>query len=135
RFTVTLNYSQSEDQGEGRPICSGHRHSLYSRILRDLSWQGARVQIELRSRRFYCRSADCRRKIFTERFPNLTVAYGAPSDRGAGSHPVRPSMDRMWRSSKTRRSPFRMIFSRSYLTPSCDSTLRAILVTVPVPSV
>jgi transposase len=62
-------------------VCSCHVHSLYSRILRDLSWQGARVQIELRSRRFYCRSADCRRKIFTERFPNLAVAYGRQTNR------------------------------------------------------
>jgi transposase len=61
--------------------CSCHVHSLYNRILRDLSWQGARVQIKLRSRRFYCRSADCRRKIFTERFPNLTVAHGRQTNR------------------------------------------------------
>jgi transposase len=56
-------------------------HSQYARTLRDLSCQGARVRIELRSRRFYCRSPDCRRKIFTERFPNLAVAYGRQTNR------------------------------------------------------
>lgn len=61
--------------------CSCHVHSQYGRTLRDLSWQGARVRIQLRSRRFYCRSQDCRRKIFTERFPNLTVDYGRQTDR------------------------------------------------------
>lgn len=60
---------------------SCHVHSQYGRTLRDLSWQGARVRIELRSRRFYCRSPDCRLKIFTERFPNLTVAYGRQTNR------------------------------------------------------
>ena len=45
------------------------------------SWQGACVRLELHSRRFYCRSPDCRRKIFTERFPNLTVAYGRRTNR------------------------------------------------------
>src|ERR1700674_1282574 len=66
------------------PVCglhSCHVHSKYSRTLRDLPWQGAVVRIELRTRRFYCRSRDCRRKIFTERFPNLTVAYGHQTNR------------------------------------------------------
>jgi len=50
-------------------------------MLLDLPWQGASVRIELRTRRFYCRGSDCRRKIFTERFPNLTVAYGRQTNR------------------------------------------------------
>jgi transposase len=61
--------------------CSCHVHSQYGRTLLDLSWQGARVRIELNARRFYCRSHDCRRKIFTERFPSLTVAYGRQTNR------------------------------------------------------
>src|SRR4030095_84959 len=62
-------------------FCSCHVHSQYGRTLLDLSWQGARVRIKLRARRFYCRSRDCHRKIFTERFPNLTVAYGRQTNR------------------------------------------------------
>jgi transposase len=62
-------------------LCSCHVPSQYGRTLRDLPWQGARVRIELRTRRFYCRSKDCRRKIFTERFPSLTVAYGRQTTR------------------------------------------------------
>ena len=65
--------------------CSCQVHSQYGRTLRDVSWQGARVRIELRSRRFYCRSADCHRKIFTERFSNLTVAYGRQTNRHRGA--------------------------------------------------
>jgi transposase len=62
-------------------LCSCQVHSQYDRTLHDLPWQGASVRIELRTRRFYCRSRDCRRKIFTERFPNLTVAYGHQTNR------------------------------------------------------
>ncbi len=62
-------------------ICSCRVHSQYGRTLRDLSWQGAQVHLQLRTRRFYCRSRDCRRKIFTERFPNLTAAYARQTNR------------------------------------------------------
>jgi transposase len=65
--------------------CSCQVHSQYGRTLRDLSWQGARVRIELRSRRFYCRSPGCHRKIFTERFSDLTVAYGRQTNRHRGA--------------------------------------------------
>ena len=40
-----------------------------------------RCNFELRTRRFYCGASDCRRKVFTERFPNLTVAYGRQTNR------------------------------------------------------
>ncbi len=62
-------------------VCSSRVHSQYRRTLRDLSYQGARVAIQLRSRRFYCRSQGCHRKIFTERFPILTAAHGRQTDR------------------------------------------------------
>src|ERR1700759_4569698 len=68
------------------PVCgtwSDHVHSRYGRKLLDLSWLGSRVRIELNARRFYCRSPDCHRKIFTERFPTLTVAYGRQTNRYA----------------------------------------------------
>lgn len=66
------------------PVCSFrscHVHSQYSRTLRDLPWQGAVVRIWLRTRRFYCRSRDCRCRVFTERFPTLTVSYGRQTSR------------------------------------------------------
>src|SRR5271169_3290562 len=66
------------------PVCgagSCHVHSQYGRTLRDLPWQGAVVRIDLRTRRFYCRSLACRRKIFTERLPDLTVSYGRQTNR------------------------------------------------------
>src|SRR6202521_5753343 len=66
------------------PVCglhSCHVHSKYSRTLRDLPWQGAVVRIWLRTRRVYCRSRDCRRRIFTERFPTLAGSYGRQTNR------------------------------------------------------
>lgn len=64
-------------------VCSCHVHSQYGRTLRDLPWQGVRGRVALRTRRFYCRPGNCRRKIFSERFPNLTVAYGRQTNRHA----------------------------------------------------
>ena len=52
-------------------VPSVHVHSRYCRTLRDLPWQGVRVQIRLRTRRFYCKTLECRRQIFTERFAAL----------------------------------------------------------------
>jgi transposase len=57
-------------------IPSTHVHSRYYRTLRDLPWQGVRVQMRVRARRFYCRTRECQRQIFTERFPMLAYAGG-----------------------------------------------------------
>src|SRR5450432_1569060 len=62
-------------------VCSGHVHSRYGRTLRDLPLQGVSVRMSLRTRRFYCQSGDCRRKIFTERFPSLTASYSRQTNR------------------------------------------------------
>jgi transposase len=54
------------------PSCSGLKgsyHSRYHRCLRDLPWQGRKVQIRLRVRRFRCRNRECARKIFAEPIP------------------------------------------------------------------
>jgi transposase len=39
--------------------------------MRDLPWQGKRVEIHLQARRFRCRNNACDRKIFAERLPDL----------------------------------------------------------------
>ena len=62
-------------------VTFSHVHSQYGRTLLDLPLQGLSGRIELRTRRFYCRSKDGRRKIFTERFPSLTVAYARQTNR------------------------------------------------------
>jgi transposase len=56
------------------PACFESRvsyHSRYMRRMRDLPWQGKRVEIHLQARRFRCRNNACDRKIFAERLPDL----------------------------------------------------------------
>jgi transposase len=56
------------------PSCFESRvsyHSRYIRRMRDLPWQGKRVEIHLQARRFRCRNSACDRKIFAERLPDL----------------------------------------------------------------
>ena len=52
------------------PACLGSEvsyHSVYMRALRDLPWQGRRVEVRLRTRRFRCRNSECDRKVSAER--------------------------------------------------------------------
>ncbi len=52
-------------------------HSYYQRTLADLPWANLVVRLHLLVRKFFCDNAACRRKIFTERLPDLV----APSAR------------------------------------------------------
>ena len=66
------------------PLCqtlSGRIHSRYERVLRDLPWHGSIARLRLRCRRFYCRSPECSRKIFTERLPKVARRYGRSTER------------------------------------------------------
>ena len=58
------------------PLCdhpSFRRHSTYGRRLADLPWQGRRVELHLRVRRFRCFNDGCPRRVFAERLPEVTV--------------------------------------------------------------
>jgi len=48
-------------------------HSHYTRMLRDLPASGRPVHLKVDVRRFFCQESTCRRKIFAERFPSLTL--------------------------------------------------------------
>lgn len=66
------------------PACgirSGHIHSRYCRVLQDLPWQGSVVRIRLWTRRFYCRVAGCRCRIFTQRLPSVARPYARQTNR------------------------------------------------------
>jgi transposase len=56
-------------------------HSRYARTLTDLPWQGSTVQISLQTRRFFCRTSDCRRRIFAERLPGTAARYARRTRR------------------------------------------------------
>ena len=66
------------------PSChhvSNSLHSSYSRVLRDLPWQGASVELRLQVRRFRCRCRDCLRVTFVEALPMVCSRYGRQTGR------------------------------------------------------
>lgn len=66
------------------PLCGqdAHRiHSRYQRNLADVSWALVPVRIVLHTRRFFCDTPDCPRRIFTERLPTLTQPYARRTTR------------------------------------------------------
>ena len=60
------------------PLCMTRArriHSHYQRTLADLPWAQYRVRLQLRVRRWFCARRHCRRRIFTERLPTITVPW------------------------------------------------------------
>jgi transposase len=56
------------------PVCLGRRvsyHSYYYRSIRDLPWQGRRVRVQLRTRRFRCNEVRCPRRVFSEQIAGV----------------------------------------------------------------
>src|SRR5690349_7651803 len=77
----------------GQP--SARVHSHYYRTLADLPWAGIPTHISLWSRRFFCDTADCPRRVFTERLPGVAAPHGSFA-RLAGTHGVRARRE-TWR--------------------------------------
>jgi len=50
-------------------------HSHYTRTLADLPWSGVAVRLRLHTRRFFCSSLTCSRRVFTERLPGTAGRY------------------------------------------------------------
>ncbi|MEW6733139.1 MAG: transposase family protein [Acidobacteriota bacterium] len=66
------------------PLCqqpSRKVHSYYSRTLADLPWSGFAVSLLIHTRKFYCSTLDCKRKIFTERLPEVARSYARKTVR------------------------------------------------------
>jgi transposase len=79
RLTVSSTRPTGNCPACGQP---GTRvHSSYVRTLQDLPWQGTRVVIRWRSRKFFCDSPGCPQRIFTERLPAVTWPYGRRTAR------------------------------------------------------
>lgn len=80
---IALNVSITEFSATC-PACgirSRHIHSRYCRVLQDLPWQGFIVRIRLWTRRFYCRVAGCRCRIFTQRLPSIARPHARQTSR------------------------------------------------------
>ncbi len=60
------------------PLCerpSTHVHSRYTRQLADLPWHGVAMRLVLHTRKFFCQTSSCPRRIFTERLPGVVSPY------------------------------------------------------------
>jgi transposase len=65
------------------PVCkkiSRHKHSHYTRVIRDLPICGKQTYIRLKTRRFKCRNEHCKRLIFSEQLEGFTP-HGRLSNR------------------------------------------------------
>src|SRR5919202_1828865 len=65
------------------PSCrrrSRHPHSRYRRRVADQPWAGHPVTVVLHGRRFLCRTPQCPRRTFRERFPALVAPCARRSD-------------------------------------------------------
>jgi transposase len=66
------------------PACqhpSARVHSRYVRSLADLPWGKTTVRVRLHTRRFFCSSLTCSRRIFTERLPRTAARYARRTTR------------------------------------------------------
>src|SRR6478672_3999971 len=66
------------------PVCGQSTtrvHSWYTRSLRDLPWQGLAVRMELHTRRWFCATPCCPRRIFTERVPTVAAPFSQRTTR------------------------------------------------------
>ena len=66
------------------PVCgqpATRLHSRYSRVVKDLPCAGQQVQLILHVRKFFCDTADCMRKIFAERLPQLVAPWAQMTTR------------------------------------------------------
>jgi transposase len=56
-------------------------HCQYQRTVHDVPCGGRKVVLRLRVRKFVCRNADCPRKVFAERLPELVQPWARVSNR------------------------------------------------------
>ncbi|MDQ6645037.1 MAG: ISL3 family transposase [Chloroflexota bacterium] len=81
KIIITLTASAP---GSNCPLCgtlATRVHSFYARTLADLPWAGYTVRLQLSVRKFHCKCANCLRRIFTERLPELVAPYARRSAR------------------------------------------------------
>src|SRR5215210_3485295 len=81
--SLTLVVKATRTQAEC-PRChrpSTRVHSYYTRKVADLPWHGVAVKLELRTRRFRCKSSLCTKRVFCERLPRVVAHYGRKTVR------------------------------------------------------
>lgn len=66
------------------PLCQGASqrvHSLYCRTVQDLPCAGFTLRLQLRVQKFFCLTPGCRRRIFTERLPQIAAPWARRTHR------------------------------------------------------
>lgn len=66
------------------PLCqqTSHRvHSRYCRSLQDLPCVGFALRLQLQVRKFFCLTPGCKRRIFTERLPQVAAPWSRRTER------------------------------------------------------
>jgi transposase len=66
------------------PLCqqpATHLHSRYRRVVKDLPCAGRQVKLILYVRKFLCETAECVRKVFAERLPQLVAPWAHMTNR------------------------------------------------------
>ncbi len=79
-----LLYVTATSSGSPCPLCAQlatRMHSRYSRVVKDLPCAGQQVQLILHVRKFFCDTADCVRRIFAERLPQLVAPWAHMTTR------------------------------------------------------
>ncbi len=82
---------------------SRRQHSRYERHPRDLPWRGKTVRMRIHSRRWFCDTPSCSRRIFAERFDGALAHY-ARRTNGATDLLTTFALQaggRRWRSART----------------------------------
>jgi transposase len=86
--TVTL-LLRTTSASASCPVC-GHPaqdiHSHYTRRLRDLPIHGRPAVLQLTARKFFCGNADCPRRIFCQRVPDLAARFSHSTARLREAH-------------------------------------------------
>jgi transposase len=80
---ITLHVTSTQ-KGMPCPVCAVFTprvHSRYTRTLADLPWGVARVRWQLRVHKFVCANAQCPRRIFTERLPDVVAPWARRTRR------------------------------------------------------
>ncbi len=71
------------------PLCTRPAHQIHSRYRRsahDLPIQGRPALLRLTARRFFCRTADCPRRVFCEQLPGLLAKHAQSTARLQATH-------------------------------------------------
>jgi transposase len=80
-ITLVVRAARREVPCPGCARFSSDIHSYYERRLADLPWNGIPVEVRLRTRRFFCNTDECARRIFTERLPQTAATYARRTQR------------------------------------------------------